>query len=98
MDFKGYFVTGDGKRCDPFTITDAYSRYLIRCQIVSRIDLSQVRAICEAAMREPHEPRARERRTVVGPDSSWHSVYFRDLEVGELHAEELRFRAARRVV
>ncbi len=49
MDFKGYFVTGDGKRCDPFTITDAYSRYLIRCQIVSRIDLSQVRAICEAA-------------------------------------------------
>ena len=52
MDFKGYFVTGDGKRCDPFTITDAHSRYLIRCQIVSRIDLSQVRAICEAAMRE----------------------------------------------
>ena len=52
MDFKGYFATGDGKRCDPFTITDAHSRYLIRCQIVSRIDLSQVRAICEAAMRE----------------------------------------------
>jgi len=52
MDFKGYFTTGDGKRCDPFTITDAHSRYLIRCQIVSRMDLSQVRAICEAAMRE----------------------------------------------
>ncbi len=52
MDFKGYFATGEGKRSDPFTITDAHSRYLIRCQIVSRIDLSQVRAICEAAMRE----------------------------------------------
>jgi transposase InsO family protein len=52
MDFKGYFATGNGKRCDPFTITDAYSRYLIRCQIVARMDLSQVRAICEAAMRE----------------------------------------------
>jgi transposase len=26
MDFKGYFVTDDGKRCDPFTIADAYSR------------------------------------------------------------------------
>ena len=36
----------------PFTITDAYSRYLTRCQIVSRRDLSQVRAICEAAMLE----------------------------------------------
>ncbi|WP_260472962.1 transposase family protein [Edaphobacter aggregans] len=52
MDFKGYFATGDGKRCDPFTITDAHSRYLIRCQIVSRMDLSQVRAIRDAAKRE----------------------------------------------
>lgn len=51
MDFKGYFSTGDGTRCDPFTITDAHSRYLIRCQIVPRMDLSQVRAVCEAAMR-----------------------------------------------
>src|SRR5271156_1896596 len=52
MDFKGYFATGDGSRCDPFTITDAHSRYLIRCQIVSRMDFDQVRAVCEAAMRE----------------------------------------------
>jgi transposase InsO family protein len=52
MDFKGYFMTGDGTRCDPFTITDAHSRYLIRRQVVSRMDLSRVRAICEAAMRE----------------------------------------------
>jgi transposase InsO family protein len=52
MDFKGYFSTGDGTRCDPFTITDAHSRYLIRCQTVSRMDLSQVVSVCEAAMRE----------------------------------------------
>lgn len=52
MDFKGHFSTADGSRCDPFTITDAHSRYLIRCQIVSRMDLSQVRAVCDAAMRE----------------------------------------------
>lgn len=55
MEFKG-FTTRDGKRCDPFTISDAYSRYLIRCQIVSRMDLIQVRAICEAAMREHGMP------------------------------------------
>ncbi len=36
----------------PLYITDAYSRYLIRCQTVSRMDLSQVVAVCEAAMRE----------------------------------------------
>jgi transposase InsO family protein len=52
MDFKSYFTCGDGKHCDPFTITDAHRRYLIRCQIVSRMDLSRARAICEAAMRE----------------------------------------------
>ncbi len=52
MDFKGYFSTGDGARCDPFTITDAHSRYLIRCQTVLRMDLNQVAAVCEAAMHE----------------------------------------------
>jgi len=52
MDFKGWFRTGDGQRCDPFTITDAHSRYLIRCQAITRMDTAHVRAICESAMRE----------------------------------------------
>jgi transposase InsO family protein len=52
MDFKGWFRTGNGHRCDPFTITDAYSRYLIRCQAVTRMDTAHVLAICEDAMRE----------------------------------------------
>jgi hypothetical protein len=51
MDFKGFLSTGDGGRGDPFTITDAHSCYLIRHQILSRMDLSQVRAVCKAAMR-----------------------------------------------
>ena len=29
IDFKGWFRTGDGTRCDPLTLTDAASRYLI---------------------------------------------------------------------
>jgi transposase InsO family protein len=28
-DFKGHFRTADGKRCDPLTVTDAYSRMLL---------------------------------------------------------------------
>jgi transposase InsO family protein len=52
MDFKGYFLTGDGYRCDPFTITDVHSRFLIRCQAVARMDLAQVSAVCDAAIRE----------------------------------------------
>ena len=34
IDFKGWFRTGDGQRCDPLTVTDAMSRYLLTCQIV----------------------------------------------------------------
>ncbi len=31
IDFKGWFRTGDGARCDPLTATDAFSRYLLCC-------------------------------------------------------------------
>lgn len=32
MDFKGWFRLGDGSRCDPLTVTDAFSRYLLCCK------------------------------------------------------------------
>jgi len=35
IDFKGWFRTRDGCRCDPLTITDAASRYLIETRIVA---------------------------------------------------------------
>lgn len=34
FDFKGWFRTADGARCDPLTITDADSRFVIECRIV----------------------------------------------------------------
>ena len=34
-DFKGWFRTADGVRCDPLTISDAYSRFLMTCRIVA---------------------------------------------------------------
>jgi len=51
-DFKGWFRTADGTRCDPLTITDAHSRYLLRCQIVDHTDTAHVAAVFEAAFRE----------------------------------------------
>lgn len=51
-DFKGWFKAGDGTRIDPLTITDAWSRYLLRCQAVEKTDTERVRAIFEAAFRE----------------------------------------------
>jgi len=34
IDFKGWFRTADGRRCDPLTITDQASRFLIEVRIV----------------------------------------------------------------
>ena len=51
-DFKGWFYTGDGKRCDPLTITDGYSRYLLRCQAVKGEDTLHSKPVFEAAFRE----------------------------------------------
>lgn len=51
-DFKGWFSTGDGDRIDPLTITDAHSRYLLRCQAVEKADTERVQAIFAAAFGE----------------------------------------------
>jgi transposase InsO family protein len=64
-DFKGHFNTGDGQRCNPFTLADNYSRFLLRCQIVSRPDYEGVKPIMEAAFREYGLPLAI--RTDNGP-------------------------------
>lgn len=34
IDFKGWFRTADGRRCDPLTITDQASRFLVEVRIV----------------------------------------------------------------
>jgi transposase InsO family protein len=64
-DFKGWFKAGDGARVDPLTITDAWSRYLLRAQAVEKTDTERVRAIFEAAFREHGMPEAI--RTDNGP-------------------------------
>jgi transposase InsO family protein len=57
-DFKGWFRSGDGQRIDPLTMTDAHSRYLLRCQAVEKTDSRRVQAIFEAAFRQYGMPRA----------------------------------------
>jgi transposase InsO family protein len=64
-DFKGWFRTLDGQRIDPLTISDAASRYLLRCQVVEKADTHRVKAIFEAAFREHGLPVAV--RTDNGP-------------------------------
>ena len=51
-DYKGWFRAGDGTRIDPLTITDAYSRYLFRCQGLKAADYAHSQPVFEAAFRE----------------------------------------------
>jgi putative transposase len=52
MDFKGWFLTGDGSHCEPLTVSDAHSRYLLRCQALACTDSEHVWPVLEAAFRE----------------------------------------------
>jgi putative transposase len=51
-DFKGWFRCGNGDRCDPLTVTDACSRYLLRCRHVAKTDGKHVRSVFESVFRE----------------------------------------------
>jgi putative transposase len=51
-DFKGWFRTADGTRCDPLTISDAHSRYLLCCQIAAKTDTPHVEALFDHAFRQ----------------------------------------------
>jgi transposase InsO family protein len=58
-DFKGHFRTGDGQRCDPLTISDAYSRYLLRCQALGGCTgVMSVKPLFIATFREYGLPQA----------------------------------------
>ena len=71
-DFKGWFRTGDGSRCDPLTISDAFSRYLLRCQGLGRTSTEPTKAVFESAFREYGLPLAI--RTDNGPPFASNSV------------------------
>jgi putative transposase len=56
-DFKGWFRTGDGTRCDPLTVADACSRFVLCCRIVAPTGVG-VRPWFERTFRTYGLPRA----------------------------------------
>jgi len=52
IDYKGWFWCGNGERCDPLTVSDACSRYLLRCRAVPKTDGLHTRTVVEAVFRE----------------------------------------------
>jgi putative transposase len=58
-DFKGHFQTTDGSRCDPLTISDGHTRYLLRCQAVrGGTGMAAVKPVFVATFRENGLPDA----------------------------------------
>jgi transposase InsO family protein len=55
-DFKGWFRTGDGTRCDPLTVADAWSRFVVCCRITEQSQRG-VRPWFERAFRDYGLPR-----------------------------------------
>lgn len=52
VDFKGWFITGDGHKCEPLTITDSVSRFLIRCTHLNKHSTDYVWPVFDEAFRE----------------------------------------------
>jgi len=52
VDFKGWFKTRDGKRCEPLTITDLYSRYLIECYALENTRTEAVQGVFERVFKK----------------------------------------------
>ena len=51
-DFKGHFRTGDGNRCNPLTISDHASRYLLCCHHLDRMTYNLTKMRFERVFRE----------------------------------------------
>lgn len=52
VDFKGWFKLGDGTKCHPLTLTDAFSRYVLRCEALAEADGRGVWRIFDSAFEE----------------------------------------------
>lgn len=71
-NFKGYFMTGDKSKVEPFTITDGFSRFLIRCQHLERKRTEDIWKVVSEAFHEYGLPKRF--RTDNGPPFATISV------------------------
>jgi transposase InsO family protein len=58
MDFKGWFRLRTMEKCYPFTLLDAYSRFLLRCEAMLEPRGEAVQSVLDSAFREYGLPHA----------------------------------------
>jgi transposase InsO family protein len=52
MDFKGSFECGNGERCNTFTVTNAFSRFVLHCQAIEGLNHQEVDRVCDELMKK----------------------------------------------
>jgi transposase InsO family protein len=58
VDYKGWFRTGDGVRCEPLTISDLYSRYVLETRALRDQSYEEARRVFEEIFEEYGLPEA----------------------------------------
>jgi len=74
VDFKGYFHTADGRRCDPLTVRDAYSRFGLCVRVLHGHKLATVQRVFMRLFRRfglPRRIHADQGRPWAGPGPAW---------------------------
>jgi transposase InsO family protein len=56
VDFKGWFLTGDGQRCDPLTVTDLFSRFILKIEALPEARTAWTKSAFEALFRRQGLP------------------------------------------
>jgi len=72
-DLKGWFRAHNGERCEPLTISDAASRFAVRCTLLEETTTPAVQAVFTATFEEYGLPRAI--RTHNGPPFASHALF-----------------------
>lgn len=57
VDFKGWWRARDGQRCEPLTVRDAFSRFILAIKVMKSPSMAGVRAVFEALFRRYGLPR-----------------------------------------
>ena len=58
VDFKGWWRSKDGQRCEPLTVRDAFSRFVLAIAVLASTSMTEVRRVFEALFKKYGVPQA----------------------------------------
>ena len=58
VDFKGWWRSKDGQRCEPLTVRDAFSRFVLAIKVLASTSMTEVRRAFEELFRKYGVPQA----------------------------------------